>query len=60
MNYWPGTNIFKSMNNAFNWKGQPSIFTRGYVMSEHQYVINAMRENNEATLGWSAGYKVKE
>ena len=25
MNYWPGTNIKKSQNNAFDWRGQSKI-----------------------------------
>jgi hypothetical protein len=27
MNYWPGTKIVKSMNNAFNWRTEPSEVT---------------------------------
>ena len=27
MNYWPGTEIVKSMNNAFNWRSEPSEVT---------------------------------
>lgn len=58
MIYWPGTNIVKTHNNAFNWRGQPSIFTRGFVISERQVIINAMRKNNESTLGMNTGYKL--
>ena len=28
MNYWPGTKIIKSQNNAFDWKGQGSTVMR--------------------------------
>lgn len=58
MNFWPGTNIIKTQHNDFNWRGQPSIFTRGYVISERQVIINALRQNNEAQLGMNAGYKL--
>jgi len=27
MNYWPGTKIVKSTNNAFNWRADPSEVT---------------------------------
>lgn len=27
MNYWPGTQIIKSENNAFNWRRSPSEVT---------------------------------
>lgn len=26
--YWPGTDVVKSRNNAFEWQGQPSHLTR--------------------------------
>lgn len=51
----------KTHSNAFNWKGQPSIFTRkGEVrLSLRQVVENSMRHNYEATLGALAGYEIR-
>ena len=38
-------------DNAFNWRGKPSIFTQGRApLSEKQIVTNALRVNREATL----------
>ena len=36
MSYWPGTNIKKSQNNAFDWRGQSKItsdtkFKQSYI-----------------------------
>ena len=30
--YWPGTNIFKTKNNAFNWKGKESLLMQDSEM----------------------------
>jgi hypothetical protein len=32
MNHWPGTKIIKSMNNAFNWRQEPSV-----ILSSHDW-----------------------
>lgn len=60
MNYWPGSNIFKTKTNCFNWKGSPSIFTRkGEVNLSHRQVIeHALRHNHESTLGAAAGFVI--
>jgi len=32
MTYWPGTKIVKSMNNAFNWRREPSV-----ILASHDW-----------------------
>lgn len=55
-NKWPdGTP--KSIGNAFDWRGQPSIFTTksGQRLSLLQVIDHATRINREATLGFQGG-----
>ena len=61
MNYWPGTNIFKTRHNAFDWQGKPSIFTHkgGPRITLERVIENAHRHNYEATLGASAGFEIR-
>jgi hypothetical protein len=42
----------KSMNNAFNWQGQPSIFTAKGQRATIAYVVQvALRVNQDGALG---------